>query len=226
MPAEAGAASRRGCRPWRCMNERNNSSACRTISASFSFTATIVRPASGSMATMSATAGRSAKPSMQLPNFCANSRAVSNADSMAALFSVGTRMVFMHAPRLPAAEPRTSVTALVSPVRSYCRAADFRTKPRRQPVPTNGSLSTLARPVRMPVATPRRNEFLIIEIQNRDANTHGLRSIAVELVDCRRHHCRHWHAAEPRAFAAALPGESDHVRGFLICGAQKPLPGH
>ena len=87
------------------MKARNKSSACRTMSASFSLTATMVSPASGSMATMSATAGRSGKPSMQLPNFCAKSSAASKADAIAELCSVGTRMVFMRASQTVSAQP-------------------------------------------------------------------------------------------------------------------------
>ena len=42
---------------------------------------------------------------MQEPNFCASSSAVSSADAIAALCSVGTRMVFMHTPHMPPAQP-------------------------------------------------------------------------------------------------------------------------
>src|SRR5258707_729385 len=110
------------------MKARNRSSAWRTISASFSFTATMVRPLSGSMATRSATAGRSGKPSMQEPNFCASSNAVSSADAIAALCSVGTRMVFMHTPRMPPAKPAGRLPlAGTSAEQSYCRVAGCRT---------------------------------------------------------------------------------------------------
>src|SRR4029077_15127706 len=110
------------------MKARNRSSAWRTISASFSFTATMVSPLSGSMATRSATAGRSAKPSMQEPNFCASSSAVSSAEAIAALCSVGTRMVFMHTPHMPPAKPAGRLPlAGTSAVQSYCRVAGCRT---------------------------------------------------------------------------------------------------
>ena len=74
------------------------------MSASFSLTASMVSPVSGSIATMSAIAGRIGKPSMQLPNFCASNSAVSKADTMSAPCSVGTRMLFMtRAPHVPVA---------------------------------------------------------------------------------------------------------------------------
>src|ERR1700683_1523186 len=110
------------------MNARNRSSAWRTISASFSLTATMVSPLSGSMATRSATAGRSGKPSMQEPNFCSSSSAVSSADAIAALCSVGTRMVFMHTPHMPPAKPAGRLPlAGTSAEQSYCRVAGCRT---------------------------------------------------------------------------------------------------
>src|SRR5580692_10214350 len=110
------------------MKARNRSSAWRTISASFSLTATMVSPLSGSMATRSATAGRNAKPSMQEPNFCANSSAVSSADAIAALCSVGTRIVFMHTPHTPPAKPASRLPlAATSAEQSYCRVAGCRT---------------------------------------------------------------------------------------------------
>src|SRR3984885_8378662 len=110
------------------MKARNRSSAWRTISASFSLTATMVSPLSGSMATRSATAGRNAKPSMQEPNFCANSSAVSSADAIAALCSVGTRIVFMHTPHIPPAKPAGRLPlAGTSAEQSYCRVAGCRT---------------------------------------------------------------------------------------------------
>jgi hypothetical protein len=66
----------------------------------FSFTATMVNPLSGSIATRSATPGRSAKPSMQEPNFRPSNSAVSSADCIEAWCSVGSSMAFMGTPHV------------------------------------------------------------------------------------------------------------------------------